>query len=74
MKDGIPALTNPKLLPAREAGYLTGDELVFGVSINGDARAYPLRILDWHDMFNDVIGGLPLSLAYSTLFGSAICF
>ena len=74
VKDGIPALTNPKLLPAREAGYLTGDELVFGVSINGDARAYPLRILDWHEMFNDVIGGVPVSLAYCTLCGSGILF
>lgn len=73
-KDGIPALTNPKLLAPKEADYLTDDELVFGVSINGDARAYPLRILDWHEMFNDVIGGVPVSLAYCTLCGSGILF
>ena len=63
-KDGIPALTNPKLIPAAEADYLTRDELVFGVEVAGDVRAYPLRILDWHEMFNDVIGGVPVSLAY----------
>ena len=48
------------------------DELVFGVEINGDARAYPLRILDWHEMFNDVVGGVPVALAYCTLCGSGI--
>ncbi len=74
VKDGIPALTNPKLLTAKEATYLTDDELIFGVSINGDTRAYPLRILDWHEMFNDVVGGVPVSLAYCTLCGSGILF
>ena len=73
-KDGIPALTNPKLIGAAEAKYLTPGELVFGVEINGDARAYPLRMMDWHEMFNDVIGGVPVSLAYCTLCGSGILF
>jgi hypothetical protein len=63
-KDGIPPLTNPELIPAAEADYLTKDELLFGVEINGDVRAYPLRFMDWHEMFNDVIGGVPVSLAY----------
>ena len=74
LKDGIPALTNPELLTSEDADYLTDDELVFGVEINGDVRAYPLRILDWHEMFNDVIGGVPVSLAYCTLCGSGILF
>ena len=73
-KDGIPALVNPTHLEADEAGYLEDDELVFGVEIDGDARAYPLRILDWHEMFNDVIGGVPVALAYCTLCGSGILF
>lgn len=72
--DGIPSLDNPKLLAADEADYLNEDDLVFGVSINGDARAYPLRIMDWHEMFNDVIGGVPVALAYCTLCGSGILF
>jgi len=62
--DGIPALDNPKMAHPREADYLVPDERVFGVSINGDTRAYPARFLDWHEMFNDVIGGEPVSLAY----------
>lgn len=74
VKDGIPALTNPKHIAAGDAIYMTDEELIFGVSINGEARAYPLRILDWHEMFNDVVGGVPVSLAYCTLCGSGILF
>ena len=74
VKDGIPALTNPEHIAPDEADYLTPDELVFGVAINGDARAYPLRIMDWHEMFNDVVGGQPVSLAYCTLCGSGILY
>jgi hypothetical protein len=62
--DGIPALDNPKLVEPQQATYLDPDERVFGVSINGDSRAYPARFLDWHEMFNDIIGGEPVSLAY----------
>ncbi len=74
VKDGIPALVNPELIAAQEAEYLLPEELVFGVEINGDVRAYPLRIMDWHEMFNDVIGGVPVALAYCTLCGSGILF
>ncbi len=74
VKDGIPALTNPQLIPAREARYLSDDEPVFGIEINGDVRAYPYRIMDWHEMFNDVVGGVPVSLAYCTLCGAGILF
>ncbi len=73
-KDGIPALTNPDFIDANEATFLTDVESVFGVEINGDVRAYPYRIMDWHEMFNDVIGGVPVSLAYCTLCGSGILF
>jgi hypothetical protein len=74
IKDGIPALTNPRLVLASAASYLRADDLVFGVAINGDVRAYPLRIMDWHEMFNEVIGGVAVSLAYCTLCGSGILF
>ncbi len=63
-KDGIPALTNPKHVAPEKATYLTPGELVFGVSINGDHRAYPHRFMDWHEMFNDVVGGKPVTLSY----------
>ncbi len=74
IKDGIPSLDNPELTGAAQATYLRPDDLVFGVKINGDARAYPLRIMGWHEMFNEVIGGVPVALAYCTLCGSGILF
>jgi len=74
VKDGIPALTNPPHITPEEATYMLPGEPVFGVEINGDARAYPLRILDWHEMFNDVVGGQPVSLAYCTLCGAGILY
>lgn len=72
--DGIPALVNPKMVTADKADYLTDAEPVFGVSINGDSRAYPLRILDWHEMANDVVGGKSVALAYCTLCGAGVLF
>jgi hypothetical protein len=73
-KDGIPALTNPQHVAAADATYLEDGELVFGVEIGSDARAWPLRILDWHEMLNDVVGGVPVTLAYCTLCGSGILY
>ncbi len=74
VKDGIPSLDNPAMVAAGAAGYLRDDDLVFGVAINGDVRAYPLRIMGWHEMFNDTIGGMPVALAYCTLCGAGILF
>ena len=65
-KDGIPDLQNPPLLSPKEAeqAYLRGEDRVFGVSINGEHRAYPLRVVNAHEMANDVVGGEPIALAY----------
>ncbi len=72
--EGIPALDNPPHLPAAAARYLGDSERVFGVSVNGEQRAYPLRILDWHEMANDVVGGRPVTLSYCTLCGSGVLY
>jgi hypothetical protein len=75
--EGIPALDQPRAVPAERAGYLEDGERVFGVSIggvSGEQRAYPLRILGWHEMVNDVVGGEPVSLSYCTLCGSGVLF
>ena len=72
--DGITSLDNPEMIAAKDAGYLLDDDLVFGLEINGDVRAYPLRIMGWHEMFNDTIGGVPVALAYCTLCGAGILF
>ena len=74
VQDGIPPLRNPKMIAADEAGYLEDGHLVFGVSVNGDARAYPKRILAWHEMFVDAVGGVPVAGVYCTLCGTVILF
>ncbi len=71
--DGIPALDNPPLLAA-PASQLNPDEPVLGLLVNGEARAYPLRLLEAHEMANDILGGVPISLAYCTLCGAAIAY
>jgi hypothetical protein len=72
--DGIPALTDPKTLGASQASYLEDNAPVFGIQVNGEARAYPTQILDWHEMANDVIGGVPIALSWCTLCGAAIAY
>ena len=62
--DGIPDLRNPKTIPPEEADYLGPEERVFGLSINGEHRAYPLRIANAHEMVNDVLGGEPIALSW----------
>ena len=57
VRDGIPPLKNPKMLRASDAKYLGDKDVVFGIELNGDARCYPKRILAWHEMFKDTIGG-----------------
>ena len=73
-QDGIPPLRNPHMLAAHDIGYLEDDHIVFGISVNGDARAYPKRILAWHEMFVDEIGGIPVAGVYCTLCGTVILY
>src|SRR5712692_1953132 len=73
-RDGIPPLKNPKMIPARDARYLAGDDIVFGVAVDGDVRAYPKRILAWHEMVKDDIAGRPLNGVYCTLCGAMILY
>ena len=73
--DGIPPLEHPDFItPDEAAAWIGPKDRVIGVEINGDARAYPRRIIDWHEMVNDTVGGVPVSLAYCTLCGSAILY
>lgn len=72
--DGIPALDDPETVEAAQADFLDEEEAVFGVVLGGEARAYPLRILDWHEMANDSLGGVSFSLAYCTLCGAGVLY
>jgi hypothetical protein len=70
--NGIPPLAYPAHIQARSAGYLKDDHVVFGFAINGQARAYPKRILAWHELARDRLGGIELTIVYCTLCGSVI--
>lgn len=70
--NGIPPLIYPTVVPAVAAGYLKDGHVVFGVVVNGEARAYPKRILAWHEMARDRVGGVELHVVYCTLCGTVI--
>jgi len=63
-RDGIPAIREPRAVAADAAPWLRGEERVLGVEVNGDARAYPTKILEQHEMVNDVLGGEPIAPNY----------
>ncbi len=69
---GIPALDHPPTTSAGNASYLADGDIVFGVSINGEHRAYPKRILAWHELAWDSLGGNELTVVYCTLCGTVI--
>ena len=73
-RDGIPPLKNPKMIAAAQATWLGDDDIVFGVAIDGDVRAYPKRILAWHEMIKDRIAGRELNAVYCTLCGAMILY
>lgn len=74
VQDGIPPLRYPEMIHAKEANYLDDDNIVFGIEVNGDARAYPKRILAWHEMFVDDVGGKSVTGVYCTLCGTVILY
>ncbi len=78
-RDGIPAIDDPRFVPAEDvpptgAGGLGPREPVISLSLNGDMRAYPLRIMIWHEIVNDTVGGVPVAVTYCPLCNSAIVF
>lgn len=73
-QDGIPPLRNPAMIDGAAADYLEDDNVVFGLAIDGDVRAYPKRILAWHEMFVDTVGGVAVAGVYCTLCGSMILY
>lgn len=73
-QDGIPPLRRPEMISVAEADYLEDDNIIFGIEINGDVRAYPKRILAWHEMFTDIVGGIDVAGVYCTLCGTVIIY
>ena len=73
-KDGIPPIDNPKFISVSAETELTPQDPVIGLEINGDARAYPLRVMTWHEIVNDMVGGTPVAVTYCPLCNAAIVF
>ncbi|MBI2369760.1 MAG: DUF3179 domain-containing protein [Deltaproteobacteria bacterium] len=73
--DGIPPIDRPVFVSVKEAGrWLRETEPVVAFEWRGDARAYPLQILIWHEIVNDTVGGKPVSVTYCPLCNSALAF
>ena len=72
--DAIPALDDPAFEPVAEVGWLAAVEPVLALEINGDARAYPLRIMTWHELVNGTVGGVPVTVSYCPLCNSAVAY
>jgi hypothetical protein len=75
VRDGIPAIDDPQFISPEEAGaWLADNEPVIAFEWHGDARAYPLQIMTYHEIVNDVVGELPVTVTFCPLCNSAIVF
>lgn len=73
-KDGIPAIDNPLFIPPQDATYLNKTDRILGISLNGVSKAYPISILNWHEIVNDEIEGSHFSITYCPLCGTGVAF
>ena len=65
--DGIPSIDDPKFTEADNENHVADSDIVLGLEINGEAKAYPLSILVWHEIVNDNVGGVPVAVTYCPL-------
>jgi hypothetical protein len=70
--DGIPPIDEPRFLPTDEVSFLADDEPVLALEIGGEARAYPVQVLIWHEIVNDTVAGVPVSVTYCPLCNTAV--
>ena len=73
-KDGIPAILRPRFVEADRARFMEGSDRVLGLSLNGETKAYPIKILNWHEIANDTLGGKPVVITYCPLCGTGMAF
>jgi hypothetical protein len=66
-KDGIPSIDEPKFVKSSKAEFVSDDDLVIGIDINGEQKAYPLFIMVWHEIVNDNVGEIPVAVTYCPL-------
>ena len=73
-RDGIPAIDRPEFIDPSRADHMHDSDLVLSLAVEKETRAYPLRILVWHEIVNDTIGGRPVAVTYCPLCGTAMVF
>lgn len=73
-RDGIPSIDKPKFVAARSANFLKPGDRVIGITYNGESRAYPINILNWHEIVNDSIRGKAVSVTYCPLCGTGLVY
>lgn len=73
-KDSINSIDSPTFVAADEVDFLTDEDEVFSVTVEGTTRAYPLRVLVWHEVVNDRFGDQPVAMTYCALTGSGVAF
>jgi hypothetical protein len=73
-RDDIPALIDPEFVPAKEAVWLNDNDRILGIEIHGDSKAYPLNIMNWHEIVNDRIRKKPVLITYCPLCYSGMAF
>jgi uncharacterized protein DUF3179 len=73
-KDGIPAIDNPLFAPVSQIHDLTARTPVISVASGDEAKAYPLRIMIWHEIVNDTVGGIPVAVTWCPLCNSSVVF
>ncbi len=73
-KNGIPAIDKPNFTNGKTADFLKPDDRILGIEINGTAKAYPIKILNWHEIVNDRIGKKSFAVTYCPLCGTGIAF
>ena len=73
-RDGIPSIDRPIFLSAGQTTFLKDNDYVLGVSWNGESKAYPIRIMDWHEVVNDYFSNDPVVVTYCPLCGSGVAF
>ncbi|MBD3609948.1 MAG: DUF3179 domain-containing protein [Gammaproteobacteria bacterium] len=73
-RDGIPAIERPRFVQTSQVGYLKDDDRILGLVYAGVARAYPIKILNYHEIVNDRVNGQPVLITYCPLCGSGMAF
>lgn len=73
-RDGIPAIDRPRFVQPEAAGFVQPGDRVLGIARNGVAKAYPVAILNWHEIVNDTFADEPIAVTYCPLCGTGIAY